>query len=482
MTQRTCPTCGKPKACAYARISDDQKGERLGISDQIEDCWARAGDEGWCVCTPDLDTFSDNDIGASKGKHRPGWEACLEAIRADVYGVLVARDDGRFTRRLTEFLSLIDLINSKGVQVVTLWTDRWDLTTAAGRKRVRDSASDAQYEAERLGERVSRARLRDAKLGKPSPGGQRAWGFAANRVDHVSEEVAAIRDVARRLLAGESLRSASLRHGKHPKDVKRALLAPRIIGVREYKGTPYPAVWNPILDSETWEAVKVILNAKNRGRVAGVSARKFLLSGFLFCGKCGSRCQGSQQTGTDPGRTKPRTRIRYICQPGSCTSRNAVLLETFVRDQVLARSDVRTVAPDLDPALMQAVQGYETRLAETHELWNDPDSILTKDRYSSQVREFEMRLAEAQSALDEAEQSRWKPVGTGSGEMVIDDESAGTWHHEVFEPYDDKLAWWEGADLLQRRKLIARYVERITLKTATSSNRFDPDAVEITWR
>ena len=470
MAARVCPHCGKPKAAVYARISDDQKGERLGVTDQIEDCWARVAAEDWCTCTPELDTYQDNDIGASKGKHRPGWEALLATIRDGSYGALVARDDGRFTRRMVEFLPLIDLISEKQVQVVTLWTERWDLTTAAGRKRVRDSASDAQYEAERTGERVTRSRLRDAKKGLPSPGGQRAWGFKANRIDHEPAEAAAIRDVAQRLLAGESLRSASLRYGKNPKDVKRALLARRMIARREYKGQEYAAAWEPILDEDTFEALRVLLTSEKRDQVAGVTARKYLLTGFVYCGVCSARCHGYRMSGKS---NHGKERLKYACWPAGHVTRMVHLLDDYVRDQLLVRAEVSIAPAEVDPALAGAVVGYRSRLKEAKELWKA--GALGADEYAADKVDLEARLADAEERLRNAEAEalgpasgvHLAPAGAGVSEMFLGERA-------------ERRAWWDAADLRQQRVLLARHVSRIDiLPNPGPGRRFDHTAVAI---
>src|SRR5207248_3193123 len=155
------------------------------------------------------------------------------------------------------------------------------------------------------------ARLRGAKKGLPSPG-SKVWGFQRDRMTHEPEQAAQIRDIARRVLAGESLRSASLRYGKTPKDVKRVLLAPRMIGQRGYHATAsgtkctqradcpgcvfFDAAWEPILDPNTFEALRLALTANDRDKIGGVAAIRYLLTGFVYCGVCKGRCFGFHRT------------------------------------------------------------------------------------------------------------------------------------------------------------------------------------------
>lgn len=447
------------RAAIYARISDDDKGERLGITDQIEDCQSRAESEGWLS-----EVFSDNDIGAFRKKHRPGYEAMLDDLRSGKFDVLLARDDGRFTRNMPGFLELLAVVEEGKIQVVTLWTDRWDLSTAAGRKRVRDSASDAQYEAERTAERVARARLRGAKKGLPSPGGQRAYGFKADRITHEPKEAAAIRDIANRVLSGKSLRSASLTYELDPKNVRRLLLASRVAGIRSYKGVEYPAVWDPILDLETWKSVCAVLSVKSRDGVAGVVARKYLLTGFLWCGVCDARCF--------PFKRADGGAARYVCHPGGHVARVMTRLDDLVRDAVLARADLKVTPPEIDPALPAAVAGYEARLSQARELFMEGG--LSKDEYATMKTDLETRLSAAVAAL--------AAVGDAWSAERASAERHPSWDPTSREAPFDAYYWWSKADLRERRKLIDRHIVRINVHKSGMRSRFDPASVEIIWR
>src|ERR1700687_5250046 len=79
-------------AAIYARIShdpkkdnDDQKtdepirrgGDGLGVQRQEQDCRELAARLGYDIAH----VFVDNDISAYSGKHRPGFEALLDAMK-----------------------------------------------------------------------------------------------------------------------------------------------------------------------------------------------------------------------------------------------------------------------------------------------------------------------------------------------------------------------------------------------------------------
>src|SRR5205807_139210 len=64
-------------------------------------------------------------------------------------------------------------------------------------------------ESEDKSRRIKSQRLQQAQLGKGSWGGTRAYGFNRDRT-HVPEEAAIIREAAKRILAGVTLRSVCI--------------------------------------------------------------------------------------------------------------------------------------------------------------------------------------------------------------------------------------------------------------------------------
>lgn len=457
-----CADCAKPKVAAYGRISEDQKGERLGITDQIEDCWARALEQGWCTCTPGLDTYQDNDLGASKRKPRPGYIALGEAITLGRYAILVARDDSRLTRNVREAFDLVELVERQKIKVHLLWTEHWDLSTAQGRKRVRDSFSDAQYEADRTGERVSRARLRDAKLGKPYMGGpRRPWGFQDDRVTHDPVEAEEIRDAARRMLAGESFNSICQRVGRRPNMVKRALQSARLAGYREHRGVLYPAQWEPILDTDQWEAVKAVINLrKDPKKSPGGLERKHWLTGYLICGRTlpnGKVCGGKVCGCTN------HLGAAYRCNTCGGSRRTAEPLERLVREQLLDRLDSsvgRTAeAADVDTALAEKIAGYRARLEQAYELFME--GVMSKEEYARAKRDLQDRQNEATDKLAQSSATVWIPV----------------------DPKLGKQAWWNKLDLRQQRAVLAEHLDGpIVLNPAKLGKPYDTSAAAIKWK
>ena len=66
------------RAAIYCRISDDREGRGLGVARQEAECRALADRVGWRVA--DGHVYTDNDLSAYRGRHRPGYRALLGAV------------------------------------------------------------------------------------------------------------------------------------------------------------------------------------------------------------------------------------------------------------------------------------------------------------------------------------------------------------------------------------------------------------------
>jgi site-specific DNA recombinase len=447
----------------YARISLDPAGLRAGVERQEQDCRAEIARRGWALAPEHV--FVDNDVSAYRGKSRPAYEALLKAIESKEIRAVVTWAPDRLTRYMPELEALIGLIERTGCQVATIQGGDWDLTTPEGRFSAGLMGRLARLEAEKTGARVSRARLEAAKQGLPSPGGQKAWGFQKDRMTHDVDEVAQIRDVAQRILAGESVRSASMRHGKRPKDVKRALLSPRMVGLRDYKGTLYPAAWEPILDRNTWEALRTVLSANNRDRIAGVNPRKYLLSGFIYCGVCENRCFGFHRRRCDNKAGIFHDYWRYECHPGGCVTKRMDRVDDRVRDWLLPRLDVPDVNPEVDPALAAAVTSYEIRLGEAKEMWKR--GSLTSAEYEADKLDLEARAQQARADLLKATADVEETGFTLTSTVGDTDIIQAVWDQ------------WHASDPRQKRLLIAKHIDRVILHRTPNPRQFDPATVEI---
>ncbi|MET4003861.1 DNA invertase Pin-like site-specific DNA recombinase [Arthrobacter sp. UYCu511] len=104
-------TNSTPKRCAiYARISDDKRGEGLGVERQEEACRALAERNGWEVTLVEV----DNSISAYSGKPRPAYMRMVEAIKRGEVDIVIAWQLDRLYRRMKDLEAYIDLVEETG--------------------------------------------------------------------------------------------------------------------------------------------------------------------------------------------------------------------------------------------------------------------------------------------------------------------------------------------------------------------------------
>ncbi len=336
------------RAAIYARISLDAEGDGKAVKRQVEDCEQLADRLGWTIA----DTYQDSDISAYSGKHRPEYERMLSDMgNGSVDGVLVYNLD-RLTRRPIEFEQFNDIATKANIPLRCVTGDM-DLGTDDGLLMGRIQAAFAAKESGAKSRRQKRKNDERAAAGLPHGGYRRPYGFDDDKITHNPDEVAVIRTLADRLLAGESLRSLAtwlqdqgirtVSGGPWRTHVIRAVLtSPRTAGLREARGEIVgPAIWKPIV---TLELRDRILAAFDERTASGRrTPRRYLLSGLLRCGRCGKRLYSARR----------RESRRYVCQSGpdhgGCGHLTVVAdpLEILVADAVLYRLDT----PDLAEAL-----------------------------------------------------------------------------------------------------------------------------------
>src|SRR5208282_3409375 len=129
------------RAIIYARQSKDREE---GINDQIARCMALIQARGWeLVHAP----FTDNDVSASNGKRRPGYERATAMVRAGQVDVVVVATMDRLYRKVSELEGIIPVMEQAHVSVAAV-AGEYDLSTDTGRLVARILASVAQGEME----------------------------------------------------------------------------------------------------------------------------------------------------------------------------------------------------------------------------------------------------------------------------------------------------------------------------------------------
>ena len=332
------------RAAVYCRISDDREGKGLGVERQREDCVKLCELRGWDVAAE----YIDNDVSASSGKVRPQYRAMMASLERGELDAVVAYSATRLHRNVSEQEAFISAIRARGRDVVTVETVSGgpvNVHKAEGRMTARITGAVAVGESEQISERQQRKMVEVAQAGRPH-GGLRAYGYrnvyafdaagnkSLQRVDLVEDEVRHIRTAVDMILSGASLYAAATRINADgarttSKDggttwkettLRRMLTNPRLVGKRSHapevsrytrpdgkvvivRGEPveYAAIWPATVTPTEHAQLKARIGkraaiAQSKRRDDGVNHSgengagnhvRHLLTGLLFCGKCG---------------------------------------------------------------------------------------------------------------------------------------------------------------------------------------------------
>jgi len=452
----------------YCRISQDRTDDALGVQRQEKDCRQLAARKGWVV----VEVYCDNDVSASSAKPRKAYQQMLEDIAAGQIDSVIVWDVDRLTRRPRELEDWIDMADERGLALASVGGEI-DLSTGQGRLMARIKGSVARHESDQTSRRIKAKQSEIAAAGGYHGGGSRSFGFEDDRVTHRDSEVALIRDAAGRLLNGATLRSVcrdfndrgyltSTKRLWDSNTLRKLVTGPRVAGYRQHNGTLTKAIWAPILDEETWQAMRDALDPEGR-RVSGIVQRRYTWTGLLRCWKCGGLLGPRLITGA------PAYACRVSARYGGC---GGTAVRRLPADEVLdelllqrvEREDLGEAEPEPnDPTtdLENRVLSLEGRL-ET--LASDfADDVLDAEGFRVGSRVVADRLETARADLRQ-ERSRQR---TRTGVRL--DPTKVREHWPSMEPRD-------------RRALAGSYIDRVVVGPAVrGKNVFDPSRLGVHW-
>jgi site-specific DNA recombinase len=455
-------------ATLYLRVSQDKTGEGLAVERQESECRELCERNGWTV----REVFTDNDISATKGKRRPGFEALLESNPER----LVTWHTDRLVRLTKDLERVIDL----GVNVHAVTAGHLDLSHPAGRAVARTITAWATYEGEQKSLRQQAKARQMAAEGK-SWWPYRPFGFEMDG-SHREAEAEALRKAYADLLSGRPLvqvirdmNAAGHRTNRGNKwahvAFRTMLLKPRNAGIRAYKGEEVgPAAWEGIVDEATYRAAVRLLTNPAR-KTTGDGKRVAMLSGVATCGKVradGSVCGGMMTRAWRGGnRHAEHSYPVYECIRRDSTSQGEFTDGLVLRKVIerLSGTDASRWFSPTDDAIEGATglhtkaEGIRSRLAELATAY--ADGLVTIGQMTSATETLRASLTAVEAQM-----------GKGLHSSVL----AGLDVEYVYQE-------WDGLDIHRQREIVMSVIESVVILPAGKGARV-PQAsnVVITFR
>ncbi len=330
--------CPPEKIGVYARVSTEEQASKPenSLDNQIHRCRQYLMSQGHQERSLGGVRLYREEGYSGKDTNRPELRRLVRDIRAGSVDLLVFTELSRVSRSVSDFLALVEFLEECGVQFISL-REKFDTTSPHGRLIMIVLMALCQFERETTSLRTKLA-MRDRAEKGLFNGGSVPFGYdsAGNGQLTVNEpEAQIVREAFRLYLENGSVaetantlkergyrRSAwtSTRGRRHEGGplawntvahiLKNAVYAGyKAVNLKARKLPPeeelalgeeerfrlVQAVWEPIIDLETFQAAQDLL-AENRERTANTIAAKdydYVLQGIVRCGTCGAVLEGA---------------------------------------------------------------------------------------------------------------------------------------------------------------------------------------------
>ena len=364
--------------------------------------------------------FERPELGPYLNGHSGDWDA-----------IAVAKLD-RLSRSLLDFMNFRAWCEQHGKAIISV-QEGIDFSQPTGKLIGNILAMFADFERERIGERVADRRRKSRQMAWWDGGQALPYGYQPIKVDSHHElvpdlaQAAVIRNLADGIISGKSTRQvtrelndAGIPAAKGSKwDATVVLDMMRNQTLRGYimhKGLPVtgddgmPVTREAILDDETWQALQAALD-RNARPDSGIRHGGALLLRIIYCGQCGQPLYMHRRaTGNDVYRHGPKAEE---CK----TSFSARNVETAVEASLMARlagipMREKIVTPAEDHAIeLGKVTEQLSALQDQY-----VDGKLSAELFATMATKLEARQTALAALPSRAERIDWIETGQTFGQ------------------------------------------------------------------
>lgn len=394
------------KAALYVRVSTTEQAEEgYSVGSQTEKLKAYCTAMGYSI----YNIYTDPGF-TGANLNRPAMQTLMQDVQNRLIDIVIVMKLDRLSRSQKDTLYLIEDVFLANNCEFTSVTESFDTSTPYGRAFIGILAVFAQFERERIKERVQDGKIERAKEGKIMN-----WAKPPVGYDYVNEayvvnvyEAAMVRrmfDLCEEGLSMNKIKAVidtefplgfkdTTKDGKvHLGTIKRILRNRTYLGIVKYAQKEYPGLHEPIITQEQFDKVQVILEL-NRQNSIGSRKNPFrsthLLTGMLFCANCGARmhAQSHKRLNND--------RWYYICYSVSGTSKkyrtstdchqevfDGETLDNYVLNVIAnLKAEYENQSTKTTPAPLDMELVLQKRLDNVNQKMNKLLDLYLEDRYS----------------------------------------------------------------------------------------------------
>lgn len=285
----------------YARYSSHAQKD-LSVEQQIEQCTALAKEYGIHV----IEIYPDRAVSGRTDK-RTNFQRMMKDAASGRFKYVIAWKSNRIGRNMLEALVNEARLQEQGVRIIYVEEDFDD--TAAGRFAARSMMNVNQFYSENMAEDIKRGLYANAQKCLVT-NGHLPYGYKPDETRHFAidePKAAVIREIFTRVATGEpfvdifeslNARGITTSYGRPwgRTSFSNILSNERYRGIYIYGDVRIENGIPRIISDELFYKVQEVITTKRHPRGRHRINGDYLLTGKLFCGKCGSPMTGYSGT------------------------------------------------------------------------------------------------------------------------------------------------------------------------------------------
>ena len=336
------------KVALYIRVStEDQVREGTSLEVQREFLESYAKRENCEIYYPEKGNIYKDDGYSGYTLERPALSRLLKDAKHKKFDVVLVYKIDRFARNNRLLLNLVEELNNAGIGFKSA-TEAFDTVSAAGKLALSMLGTVAQFERDRIIERVFPGMIKGVQRGNWQGARYSPYGYKYNKekklLEVVKEEADIVKMIYLMYLSGQSTmqiagylynkgyktRSGGRFHTKLICDIlKNQMYLGKLVWNKKHydktkktlKGCSYvrnkpsdvivaQGRHEAIICQDDFDDVQKKLEEARKGVVKKANSHEYPLTGILFCARCGNRFQGCANVATRENK-KTKTKRRY---------------------------------------------------------------------------------------------------------------------------------------------------------------------------